>query len=98
MIQSRRCACFAAETLKSLRISGEFLREKLQGHKPTKLGIFRLIHNTHTATAELLYNAVVRNGPADHRREYYVAKADTSMQPKRSFLEGMAWKRSPPAS
>jgi hypothetical protein len=49
-----------------LRVSGDVFRQKLQGDKSTKLGVFCLIYNTHTAATESLDNAVVRYGLADH--------------------------------
>ncbi len=66
MIQSRGGTGFATKTLKSLRVLGDPLREKLQGYKSTKRDIFRFVHNAHTAAAEFLKNAVVRYGLADH--------------------------------
>ena len=35
----------------------------------TQLEIFRLVHNTHSAATQLLHDAVVRNGLADHWAE-----------------------------
>ena len=51
---------------------GEFVGKELQGDVATELQVFRLVHNTHPAPTQLLDNAVVRDGLADHRPESYV--------------------------
>jgi hypothetical protein len=42
------------------------LHSKLEGNKPTDLHILGLVDDAHTTAAELLVNAVARNGLADH--------------------------------
>src|ERR1700736_4767960 len=66
MIQGRGCSSFTLEPLKRLRIVCQFFREKLQCDVAAELQVFRLIHHTHTATAEFLEDAVMRDGLADH--------------------------------
>src|SRR6202049_1814139 len=66
MIQGRRGTSFPAEAFERLRVSGNICRQELQGDAATKLCVVGLIHNTHAAATELLNNAVVRNGLADH--------------------------------
>jgi len=38
---------------------GEFVRKELQGDVATELQVFRLIHNTHSATADPAEDAVM---------------------------------------
>jgi len=42
-------------------------RQELEGHKPAEFDILSLVHHTHSATADLLYDAVMRYGFADER-------------------------------
>jgi hypothetical protein len=62
MVQSGGGLGFAAEALQSLGVLGEFFRQELQSHKTVEPGVLGLIDNTHTSAAELLDNAVVRDG------------------------------------
>jgi hypothetical protein len=48
--------------------------QKLEGDKPTELHILSLEHHTHPAATELLNDAVVRDGLADHERELASAR------------------------
>src|SRR5882762_4021392 len=66
MVQSRGSLSLASKTLQSLDVLGEFFRQELQGNKALELGVFGLVDNSHPAAAELLDNAIVRNGLADH--------------------------------
>jgi hypothetical protein len=45
--------------------------QKLQGDKPSEPTVFRLIHHAHTAAAEFLDDAVVRDRRVDHDDEVY---------------------------
>ena len=54
-----------------LRITRNFVRQKLQGDKPSEPTVFRLIHHAHTAAAEFLDDAVVRDRRVDHDDEVY---------------------------
>src|SRR5215471_3927311 len=67
MIQSRSGFGFTAESLKSLRILGNLLRQELQRDVAVKADVLCLVHHTHTAPAKSLQDAVVRDGPADER-------------------------------
>ena len=44
-------------------------RQKFQSHEAPKLGVFGFVNNTHPATAQLLNNAVMRDGLPDHCAE-----------------------------
>ena len=66
----RRCSLgFALKTAEGLRITAQFVGKKLERDIATQLEIFRLVHNTHSASTQPLHNAVVRNGLADHWAE-----------------------------
>ena len=58
----------------------QVVRQKLQGDKAMQGYIFGLIDNTHSATTQLLDDAVVRDCLADHWRESYVPKMGKSMK------------------
>ena len=66
MIESRRGSGFAPKALQHLRVARSVVGQELQGHESAKLGVLSLINDTHPATAELLENAVVRDGLPNH--------------------------------
>src|SRR5215467_9002733 len=61
MVQCRSCSCFAPEAFESLRVVGKMFREELQRDKAAEICVLGLINHTHSATAELFENAVVRD-------------------------------------
>ena len=67
MVQRRRGPCFPPETLECQRIAGDVIGKKLQRNKAAKLGVFGLVNHTHSATAQLTDDTVVRNGLAERR-------------------------------
>src|SRR5713101_3379819 len=68
VIQCRGGLGFALETGEGLGISCDLIGQELQGHEAVQFHILGLVHHAHPATAELLDNAVVRDGLAEHRR------------------------------
>jgi hypothetical protein len=86
MIQGRRGPSFAAKALQRSRIMSNAIGKKFEGYKPAEADILSLVHHTHPPTAQLLDNAVVRDGLADHWRESYVWKTFKSMK-----AMGLAW-------
>jgi hypothetical protein len=68
MIQGRCGTSLPAEAFERPRVSGNICRQELQGDEATNLRVLGLVHDTHPTAAELLDNAVVRDGLADHRR------------------------------
>lgn len=48
-----------------------------------EVGVLSLVHNAHAAAAQLLNDAVVRNGLADHWRESYLGKTGKSTNAER---------------
>ena len=68
MVQCRGSLCLTVGSgSKSLRIWRKSVRKEFQGNEAMEFGVFGLIHDTHTATAELLDDAVMRDGLADER-------------------------------
>src|ERR1700756_3106691 len=58
----------APKTFQGLRVLCQGLRQELQGHEPAQLHILRFINHAHATSAELLDDAVMRNGLSDQRR------------------------------
>jgi hypothetical protein len=66
--------------LEGLRVLGYIVGQELESNKPAELHILSLVDNTHTAAAQLLDDAVMRDGLADHWRESYVCETGKSMK------------------
>ena len=66
MIQCRGGLGFALKTGEGLPVFGYLIGQKLEGNKPAELHILCLVNHTHAPAAELLSDAVVRDGLADH--------------------------------
>ena len=47
----------------------KFFKKKFRRNVAVKLEVFRLVHHTHPAAAQLLDDAIVRNGLADHGKK-----------------------------
>jgi hypothetical protein len=59
---------FTTETFECLRVLGQMIRQEFQSDKTTKLSVLSLVNDAHSAAAELLNNAVMRDRLADHWR------------------------------
>jgi len=68
MIQRRRGARFTLKALAGLGILSEIFGKKLQCNAASEALIFRLVYNTHSATAKLGYDAVMGNYLVQHWR------------------------------
>ena len=66
MIQCRRSLRFAAEAGQCLRVLGYFIWQELKGNKASESGVLGLIDHAHTTAAQLVDDAEVRDGLADH--------------------------------
>jgi hypothetical protein len=66
MVQCRSGFGFAPKTFQRLRIARQIVRQKLKRDEASQAGIFGPVDHTHPATPELLDDAVVRDGLADH--------------------------------
>ena len=67
MIQGRGGLGFALEAAERLRVFGYIVGKELESDKAAELYVLSLVDHAHPATAELFYNAVMRDGFADHR-------------------------------
>src|SRR4029077_9490256 len=66
MIKGRGRLCLALEPGQCQGVLGDLIGQKLQGDKPAESDVLGLIDDTHPAAADLLNNAIVRNGLAEH--------------------------------
>ena len=66
MVQGRGRLSLSLEAGQCLRISGHFIRQKLQGDKAVQADVLSLVDHTHATTAEFLDDAVMRDDRADH--------------------------------
>src|ERR1700686_3065373 len=66
MVEGGSGASFASETLQCLRILRHIVGEKFKGDKSAQRDVFRLVNHAHTAPAEFLDDAVVRDGAPYH--------------------------------
>jgi len=57
---------FALEAGECLQITGNFLRQELEGNEAMQPRVFGFIDHAHAPAAEFLDDAVVRDGFADH--------------------------------
>src|SRR2546425_2966616 len=57
---------FALESLERRLIARHLFRQEFEGHQPAELCVFGLVDHAHTAASELLQDAVVRDGLANH--------------------------------
>jgi hypothetical protein len=62
MIQSRCRLRLALKTSQGLRIARDFVRQKFQGDETRESRVFRFVDHSHTAAAEFLNDAVMRDG------------------------------------
>src|SRR5206468_7421070 len=66
MVQSGRGPRLATEAFEDLRVLGDFIRQKFQRRKATEHGVLGLVDHPHPAAAQLLDNAVMRDGLPNH--------------------------------
>ena len=66
MVQGRSGLSFALEAAECLRVFGHVVGQELESHKAAELYVLGFVHHPHTTAAQLLNNAVVRDGLADH--------------------------------
>ena len=66
MVQRRRGLGFALKAGEGLRVAGNIFRQELQGDEAMQPRVFGFVNHAHPAAAELLDDAVMRNGLADH--------------------------------
>ena len=83
MVQSRCSTRFSFEPLQGLAVLCQFLGQELQGHEAAQLDVLGLIHHTHAATTELLQDAVVGNGFANHHSVTWLTSFGSGRQSAR---------------
>ena len=66
MVQRGRGLGFALKTSECLRVAGNFLGQELEGNEAMQPRVLSLVDHAHPAATELLDDAVMRNGLADH--------------------------------
>jgi len=62
MVQGGGCLGFATETLQSLMILSQIFRKEFQSDEAAQAGVLGFVDNAHATTAELFYDAVMRDG------------------------------------
>jgi hypothetical protein len=66
MVQGAGGAGLAAEAFHGLGIASQVFGEEFQGYVATELGIFGLVDYAHSSAAELMEDAIMRDGLAEH--------------------------------
>jgi len=66
MTEGGCCTRFAAEPFQGLLVMRHFRGQKLQSYEAAEASVLGLVHHPHAAAAELLDDAVMRDGLADH--------------------------------
>jgi hypothetical protein len=66
VIQRRRRACLALESLQSDRIARERVGQKLHRHLPSETRVLGAVDDAHSALPNLLEETIVRDGFANH--------------------------------
>src|SRR5438309_11004906 len=80
MVESGCRTSLATKTFQGLGIVSYFFRQELQSHESAKARVLGFVDNTHAAAAELLNDAVVRDGLADHAQACYGGSLGKSMK------------------
>ena len=65
VVQARCGTCLATEAFQRLSVLCNVRGKELEGNEPAEFRVFGLVHHTHPAAAQLLDNAIVRNGLID---------------------------------
>src|SRR5208283_788602 len=66
MIQGGGGLCLSTEAAERLRIARHFVGQELQSDESVQASVLGLVNYAHAATTELLDDAIVRDGLADH--------------------------------
>src|SRR5215831_5370288 len=67
MVQCRGCFGFPPKALQSLSVARHVVGQEFERDETAQSRVLSLIDNTHSAPAEFLQDAVMRNGLADKR-------------------------------
>ena len=66
MVEGGCGACFATEAVERLRLLRQLFRKEFQRHRAFEAAILSFEHDAHAASAELLYDTVVRDRLTNH--------------------------------
>src|ERR1700681_4697275 len=66
MVESRCGLSLAAKSLERQPVLGDIFRKEFERNKTIKAGVFSFVNDPHTATAELINNAVVGDNFTNH--------------------------------
>ena len=61
---------FTAEPLETLSVAGEVVGQKFESDESVQASVFGLINDAHATTTELIDDAVMGDGLADHGRDF----------------------------
>ena len=68
VIESRCSLRLTLKTGESLGVFGYLVGQEFERDKAMEPGVLGFVHHPHATTAQLLYDPIVRDGLADHRR------------------------------
>ncbi len=71
MVQGGGGLGLALEAAQSLRIAGNLIGQELEGDEAMQASVFSFVHHSHPPAAQLLDDAVVRDGLADQWRGFH---------------------------
>src|SRR5438105_3935263 len=80
MIEAGGGPRFPAEPFQHRGVFCDQLGQEFESHHPAQLNVLGLVHNAHTPAAQLLDDAIVRNGLADHAQACYGGSVGKSMK------------------
>src|SRR5580704_1203396 len=69
MVQRRCSLRLALKAGQRMRVSGNVIREKLEGDEAMQPRVFSFVVHAHPATTEIFDDAIVRDSLADHLRK-----------------------------
>jgi hypothetical protein len=70
----------SAKAFQHLRVFCNVPRQELQSDEATDFGVLSLVNHSHATAAELLDDAVARDGLADHEQGCYGGRVGKSMK------------------
>ena len=91
MVERRCSSRFASEAFKSGLILRPFIGQELQGDETAQFGILGLENNSHSAAADFIQDAVVRNCSAEHVLANLTWTVKTSQRKRIYRKQEKAW-------
>src|SRR5258706_40107 len=83
-IRMIQCGCglrFDLKTGQGMSVPGNLCGQELERDKTVQPRVFRLVDDAHPPAAQLLHDAVMRDGSPDHCAESYVGQTPKSTNP-----------------